>query len=137
MNYPKISKAIIRRLPKYRRYLGQLKRQGVEKISSNELSELIGCTASQIRQDFNTFGEFGQQGYGQALKTSGDAVFPVIMGAVFMYLAAVGGTYFFGIHLGLLAAGAYIAMASDECARAVGMVLRWKSGKWKLKRLVD
>ena len=54
-----------------------------------------------------------------------------------MYLAAVGGTYFFGIHLGLLAAGAYIAMASDECARAVGMVLRWKSGKWKLKRLVD
>ena len=59
------------------------------------------------------------------------------MGAVFMYLAAVGGTYFFGIHLGLLAVGAYIAMASDECARAVGMVLRWKSGKWKLKRLVD
>lgn len=67
MNYPKISKAIIKRLPKYRRYLGQLKRQGVEKISSNELSELIGCTASQIRQDFNTFGEFGQQGYGYSV----------------------------------------------------------------------
>ena len=75
--------------------------------------------------------------YGQALKTSGDAVFPVVMGAVFMYLAAVGGTYFFGLHLGLLAVGAYIGLASDECIRAVGMVLRWKSGKWKNKGLVD
>lgn len=75
--------------------------------------------------------------YGQALKTSGDAVFPVIMGAIFMYLCAVGGTYFFGLHLGLLAVGAYIAMASDECVRAVGMMLRWKTGKWKMKRLVD
>jgi putative MATE family efflux protein len=75
--------------------------------------------------------------YGQALKTSGDAVFPVVMGAVFMYLAAVGGTYFFGLHLGLLAVGAYIGLASDECIRAVGMVLRWKSGKWKTKGLVD
>ena len=59
--------------------------------------------------------------YGQALKTSGDAVFPVVIGAVFMYLAAVGGTYFFGLHLGLLAVGAYIGLASDECIRAVGM----------------
>ena len=75
--------------------------------------------------------------YGQALKTSGDAVFPVVIGAVFMYLAAVGGTYFFGLHLGLLAVGAYIGLASDECIRAVGMVLRWKSGKWKNKGLVD
>ena len=57
--------------------------------------------------------------YGQALKTSGDAVFPVVMGAVFMYLAAVGGTYFFGLHLGLLAVGAYIGLASDECIRAI------------------
>ena len=75
--------------------------------------------------------------YSQALKTSGDAVFPVIMGAIFMYLFAVGGTYFLGIHLGFLAVGAYIAMAGDECARAVGMVLRWKSGKWKSKSLVE
>ena len=75
--------------------------------------------------------------YGQALKTSGDAFFPVILGAIFMYLFAVGGTYFLGIHMGLLAVGAYIAMAGDECARAVGMVLRWKSGKWKSKGLVE
>lgn len=60
----KVSNAIIRRLPRYRRYLGYLKAQGIKKISSNELSEMIGYTASQIRQDLNTFGEFGQQGYG-------------------------------------------------------------------------
>ena len=86
---------------------------------------------------FLEFGRVTNLVYGQALKTSGDAVFPVIMGAIFMYLFAVGGTYFLGIHMGLQAVGAYIAMASDECARAVGMVLRWKSGKWKSKSLVE
>ena len=85
---------------------------------------------------FLEFGRVTNLVYGQALKTSGDAVFPVIMGAVFMYLFAVGGTYFLGMHMGLQAVGAYIAMAGDECARAVGMVLRWKSGKWKSKSLV-
>ena len=64
MSKAKVSNAIIRRLPRYRRYLGQLKLKGIKKISSGELSELIGYTASQIRQDLNTFGEFGQQGYG-------------------------------------------------------------------------
>lgn len=63
-NRQKVSNAIIRRLPRYRRYLGYLQTKGIKKISSNELSELIGYTASQIRQDLNTFGEFGQQGYG-------------------------------------------------------------------------
>ena len=76
---------------------------------------------------FLEFGRVTNLVYSQALKTSGDALFPVIMGAIFMYLFAVGGTYFLGIHMGLLAVGAYIAMAGDECARAVGMVLRWKS----------
>ena len=66
-NKPKVSNAIIRRLPRYRRYLGHLQNKGIKKISSNELSELIGYTASQIRQDFNTFGEFGQQGYGYSV----------------------------------------------------------------------
>ena len=61
---PKVSNAIIRRLPRYRRYLGHLQTRGIHKVSSNELSEMIGYTASQIRQDLNTFGEFGQQGYG-------------------------------------------------------------------------
>lgn len=59
-----ISQAVISRLPRYFRYLGDLKEQGIERISSQELSKLMKVTASQIRQDFNNFGGFGQQGYG-------------------------------------------------------------------------
>ncbi len=64
----KISKAVIKRLPRYRRYLDDLMKRGVDRISSNELSNLIGYTASQIRQDLNNFGGFGQQGYGYNVK---------------------------------------------------------------------
>lgn len=60
----KISMAVIRRLPRYYRYLGELLEKGVTKISSRELSEKMKVTASQIRQDLNNFGGFGQQGYG-------------------------------------------------------------------------
>ncbi|MDD7409049.1 MAG: redox-sensing transcriptional repressor Rex [Firmicutes bacterium] len=60
----KISDAVVNRLPVYRRYLEELMDEGVEHISSNELSRRIGFTASQIRQDLNNFGGFGQQGYG-------------------------------------------------------------------------
>ena len=66
-NNTRVSNAIIRRLPRYRRYLNELRKKGIKKISSNELSELIGYTASQIRQDLNTFGGFGQQGYGYSV----------------------------------------------------------------------
>ena len=59
-----ISMAVIRRLPKYHRYLGDLLNKDVQRISSKELSDIIGFTASQIRQDLNNFGGFGQQGYG-------------------------------------------------------------------------
>ena len=59
-----VSQAVIRRLPRYFRYLRELMRQGKTRISSNELSELMDVTASQIRQDLNCFGGFGQQGYG-------------------------------------------------------------------------
>ncbi len=59
-----ISQAVIGRLPRYFRYLGELKDSGVERISSQDLSERMKVTASQIRQDFNNFGGFGQQGYG-------------------------------------------------------------------------
>ncbi|MCM1106733.1 MAG: MATE family efflux transporter [Blautia sp.] len=75
--------------------------------------------------------------YGQALKTSGDAIFPVVLGVTFMFLCAVGGTWLFGMKLQLYAVGAYIGMAGDECVRAIGMMLRWKSGRWKTKRLVE
>ena len=74
--------------------------------------------------------------YVNALKTSGDAVFPAIMATIFMFLCAVGGTYFFGIHLGFMAVGAYIGLAADECIRAVAMIIRWKTGIWKTKRIV-
>ncbi|MCI7468270.1 MAG: redox-sensing transcriptional repressor Rex [Lachnospiraceae bacterium] len=59
-----ISQAVIRRMPRYYRYLGELLENGVERISSKELSERMQVTASQIRQDLNNFGGFGQQGYG-------------------------------------------------------------------------
>jgi redox-sensing transcriptional repressor len=59
-----ISFPVIKRLPRYYRFLGNLRKSGMEKISSNELSKRMGLTASQIRQDLNCFGGFGQQGYG-------------------------------------------------------------------------
>ncbi|MDI3481543.1 MAG: redox-sensing transcriptional repressor [Tepidanaerobacteraceae bacterium] len=60
----KVSMAVVKRLPKYHQCLGQLLKDNVDRISSQELSQLLGFTASQIRQDLNNFGEFGQQGYG-------------------------------------------------------------------------
>ena len=63
-----ISMAVIKRLPKYYRHLAELLRNDVDRVSSKELSEKIGFTASQIRQDFNCFGGFGQQGYGYNVK---------------------------------------------------------------------
>lgn len=59
-----VSGAVVRRLPRYYRYLGELKKEGVERISSGKLSKTMEVTASQIRQDLNNFGGFGQQGYG-------------------------------------------------------------------------
>ena len=64
MEGKEISRAVVKRLPRYYRYLGDLLERGVERISSNDLSEKMRVTASQIRQDLNNFGGFGQQGYG-------------------------------------------------------------------------
>ena len=64
MESKEISQAVISRLPRYFRYLGELKDEGIERVSSQELSDIMKVTASQIRQDFNNFGGFGQQGYG-------------------------------------------------------------------------
>jgi len=63
-----ISTPVIRRLPRYYRFLGDLEREHVERISSHELAQRMGFSASQIRQDFNCFGGFGQQGYGYHVK---------------------------------------------------------------------
>lgn len=68
MEERQISKAVIKRLPRYYRYLGEILNRGVERISSGELSNKMQVTASQIRQDLNNFGGFGQQGYGYNVK---------------------------------------------------------------------
>ena len=69
-----ISQAVIRRMPRYYRYLGELLEDGVERISSNDLSKQMNVTASQIRQDLNNFGGFGQQGYGYNVKNLYDEI---------------------------------------------------------------
>ena len=63
-----VSAAVIKRLPRYHRYLGELLREGKLRISSQQLSKMMNVTASQIRQDLNCFGGFGQQGYGYNVK---------------------------------------------------------------------
>lgn len=68
MEFREISQAVIQRLPRYYRYLGDLLENNVERISSGDLSKKMNVTASQIRQDLNNFGGFGQQGYGYNVK---------------------------------------------------------------------
>lgn len=70
----KVSTAVIRRLPRYYRYLTELHRNGVTRISSSGLGKRMGLTASQIRQDLSCFGEFGQQGYGYTVASLRDEV---------------------------------------------------------------
>lgn len=84
----KISMAVVRRLPKYYRYIGELKSKEISRVSSNELSELTGFTASQIRQDFNNFGGFGQQGYGYNVEEL-ESNFKKILGLNKMYNAVI------------------------------------------------
>lgn len=67
-NIKSVPLVVIKRLPRYYRYLGELLKQGVTRISSKDLSEKMGVTASQIRQDLNCFGGFGQQGYGYSIE---------------------------------------------------------------------
>lgn len=68
MNTRNIPPAVIARLPRYYRYIEELISENVERVSSSQLSEMMNVTASQIRQDFNHFGGFGQQGYGYNVK---------------------------------------------------------------------
>ena len=74
MENKEISQAVISRLPRYFRYLGELKDEGIERISSQELSDIMKVTASQIRQDLNNFGGFGQQGYGYSVSNLHDEI---------------------------------------------------------------
>ena len=74
MKYKIVSDAVVRRLPKYRRHLKDLQKSGVDRISSGELADKMNLTASQIRQDLNHFGGFGQQGYGYSVQNLHDEV---------------------------------------------------------------
>lgn len=73
-----ISMSVIRRLPRYYRFLYDLKQNGITRTSSRELAERMGLTASQIRQDFNCFGEFGQQGYGYSVDQLYEAIHRIL-----------------------------------------------------------
>lgn len=70
----KVSMTVVKRLPKYYQYLNDLESRSVEKISSKELAGMMGLTASQIRQDLNAFGAYGQQGYGYKVRELRDAI---------------------------------------------------------------
>lgn len=111
-----ISQAVIGRLPRYLRYLGELKDEGVERISSQELSERMKVTASQIRQDLNNFGGFGQQGYGYNVE--------------FLYaeIARI---------LGLDHSYHYIIIGSGNLGKALGNYLNFERRGFLLKGMFD
>jgi len=69
-----VSDAVVKRLPRYRRFLKSLSSQGIDKVSSKQLGEIMDVTASQIRQDLNHFGGFGQQGYGYGVDELSDRI---------------------------------------------------------------
>ena len=78
MKKRKISDAVVRRLPRYYRYLDDLHSKGIVRISSSLLGERMGITASQIRQDLSCFGEFGQQGYGYNVESLRDEIAEIL-----------------------------------------------------------
>jgi len=78
MKKQRVSPAVIRRLPRYYRRLTDMQNAGIERISSSALAETLGLTASQIRQDFSCFGEFGQQGYGYNVELLRQAVAEIL-----------------------------------------------------------
>lgn len=86
----KVSETVIRRLPKYHRYLVELMEKGEDRISSQDLSNLTGFTASQIRQDLNNFGGFGQQGYGYKVSSLREEI-EKILGIQHIYKTVVVG----------------------------------------------
>lgn len=91
MEERQISKAVIKRLPRYYRYLGEILDSGMERISSGELSSRMKVTASQIRQDLNHFGGFGQQGYGYNVKYLHDEIGKIIGLDQIHHMVVVGG----------------------------------------------
>ena len=111
-----ISKAVINRLPRYHRYLGMLMDKGVERISSAGLSRQMNVTASQIRQDLNLFGGFGQQGYGYNVSHLYDEI---------------------GKILGLDREYHLIVIGAGRLARAVGSYVGFQKRGFKVEAFFD
>lgn len=112
----KISKAVVSRLPRYYRYLAQLIDEGVERISSQELSKRMKVTASQIRQDLNNFGGFGQQGYGYNVKTLYDEI---------------------GLILGLNKKHNIVLIGGGNLGQALGNYVNFKRSGFVIKGIFD
>lgn len=123
----KISITVIRRLPKYHRYLSELIQKGINRISSQELSNLTGFTASQIRQDLNNFGGFGQQGYGYNVEDLHREL-GKILGLDKKYNAVITGTGNLGQAIanykGIEDAGFKVISLFDRNPKMVGMKIR-------------
>ena len=116
-----ISMAVIRRLPKYHRYLGDLLDKDVQRISSKELSDIIGFTASQIRQDLNNFGGFGQQGYGYNVEALHNEI-GNILGLNKIYNAVLIGAI--ANYAGFRKSGFEIKALFDANPRMIGLKIR-------------
>ena len=123
----KVSITVIRRLPKYYRYLVELLNNGITRVSSQELSEMTGFTASQIRQDLNNFGGFGQQGYGYNVEELHHQL-GKILGLNTIYHAVVGGAGNLGQAIanfkGFEDAGFQVVSLFDRNPKLVGMKIR-------------
>jgi redox-sensing transcriptional repressor len=111
-----VSNSVIRRLPRYYRFLGELLNKSVGRISSKELSEIMGITASQIRQDLNCFGGFGQQGYGYNTKALYDEI---------------------GKILGVNNVCEIIMIGAGNLGRAIAHGMNFEKRGFKLTRLFD
>ncbi len=116
MNVKGISESVIRRLPRYYRFLGELKTEGETRISSRLLSEKMGLTASQIRQDLNCFGGFGQQGYGYNIVDLQDEIATI---------------------LGLDRPQSAILIGAGNLGRAVSMHLNFENRGFRLSAIFD
>ncbi len=122
-----ISLAVIRRLPRYYRFLDELLKKGVIRVSSAELSAILGLTASQIRQDLNCFGGFGQQGYGYLVEQLHTEIgkilgLPEIADAILIGAGNLGRAI--ANHLDFEERGFHLTAVFDSAADVIGQPVR-------------
>ena len=110
----RVSMTVVKRLPKYYQYLTDLQDQHIEKISSKELAAMMGLTASQIRQDLNSFGAYGQQGYGYKVKELKEAI-RKILGLDLQYNCIIIGSGTWGTPLSIMSVLRKKASISRPC----------------------